>query len=525
VSDFGELLWLPDGSACRADLLAERYARNVANPGPYDETWVQYVRTREASQQLIETKDRRSPAEKDLHRVIYSGYVQRLAGVAQVVTPASDSPALHSRATHSAKVAYLSRAIASNITRRAREGAAAEDGKTSLSEIVAAHGGLDIAAAEAAGWAHDIGHPPFGHVGEQIIDEWLQAKSGDRRAQNGFEGNAQTFRTLVRLDQRATKSLGLEITAVTLAAVLKYPWLRTFGNKRLSTKFGAYHTEAKDLQRVRSWFTYGTSGAVQAERGQMQTLEASIMDVADDITYAMHDLQDFVLAGVIRPSSVKHDLEEAGGLEETDAGDAVAPGVATFIDLEAGLAERYPAYFDPKLYREALNSAVDLMDLLDLSENETPEAVAEVRAVVADRIGRLVDAVEVYAQPRWEHGPAILLDRETWHQVQVLKQITKSYVIETPLVGKHQAAQHTALSELLDRLEQWCARKNAERSLPLRLRSHIRLAKSLDTTAETQFDEDPTKRAIADYCCSLTDLEAYRLSRYLQGHEIPRILL
>lgn len=72
---------------------------------------------------------------------------------------------------------------------------------------------------EAACLAHDLGHPPFGHVAEEVLNE-LSYHFG------GFEGNAQSFRIVARLASRSRDYTGLDLTRATLAATLKYPWYR-----------------------------------------------------------------------------------------------------------------------------------------------------------------------------------------------------------------------------------------------------------------------------------------------------------
>lgn len=517
------LLTLPCGSLCRSDLLDARYARGVSEPSRHDDSWRQSVLSvAEGPHFPRHSKDRRSPSEKDLHRIVYSGYIQRLSGVTQVVTPGTDNPALHSRSVHSAKVAYLAKSIATNMIRHSNEGLTTRDG-AKIADVISLHGGLDIPACEAAGWAHDIGHPPFGHIGEHIIDKWLRESD---EAANGFEGNAQTFRALVRLDRKGPDSLGLELTNVALAAVQKYPWLRDINDPRRADKFGSYITEEADLKRARAWFTESCATTAEIpDRTFMQSLEASVMDVADDITYAMHDLQDFILAKVLSPLAVARDLRTASDrfkstFEDDDRRNLLPQGPRTFIEDARKLRTRYAQYFDETLYKDSLDWAATFLSSLDVQEGEDPDAIASVRGLIAERIGSLVDAVEIFSTPAWPAGPAVNLEQETWHKVQVLKRITRAYVIETPLIGLHQAAQHTAMTELLQGLEQWCARDESGRSLPLALRAHLRLNRSIAGDPATK---DVTRRSIVDYCCGLTDEQAYQLAGIIQGHKIPRV--
>ena len=84
-------------------------------------------------------------------------------------------------------------------------------------------GGLDVDVVETAALSHDIGHPPFGHVGANVLDDYASTR---RHLPEGFEGNAQTFRIISRLEPRSRHWNGLDLTAATRAAIAKYPWMR-----------------------------------------------------------------------------------------------------------------------------------------------------------------------------------------------------------------------------------------------------------------------------------------------------------
>ncbi len=155
----------------------------------------------------------RTATERDVDRLTYSSELRRLTSVTQVVSPRTDQQ-IHNRLTHTLKVGQLGRRIAQRF----------------LDAVV--DGDLDVAAVEAACLAHDLGHPPFGHVGEQTLDR-LCTNSGLSRfpgvtwepIPEGFEGNAQSFRILTRLARRG-RTKGLDLTVRTLNAAVKYPWKR-----------------------------------------------------------------------------------------------------------------------------------------------------------------------------------------------------------------------------------------------------------------------------------------------------------
>jgi dGTPase len=161
----------------------------------------------------------RTPAQRDRDRILYCSALQRLGGVTQV-TGSESGHTFHTRLTHSLKVAQVARRLAEKLLQ----------GKGQMgSRAARALATLDPDAAEAAGLAHDLGHPPFGHVAEEILRDHTRAS---------FEGNPQSFRIVTNLAVRTVDASGLALTRRTLNGMLKYPWLReTEGDdKKKSTR-------------------------------------------------------------------------------------------------------------------------------------------------------------------------------------------------------------------------------------------------------------------------------------------------
>lgn len=225
--------------------------------------------------------DRRKSYQIDRDRILYSSAFRRLAQVTQVVT-AQEGHVFHNRLTHSLKVAQVARRLAEKLLGE----------QPDIAEKV---GGVDPDVVEAAALAHDLGHPPFGHTAEEELDECANSHG----LTDGFEGNAQSFRILTRLAIHRVEYYGLNLTRATLNAVLKYPWLRHRDEK--SKKWRKY--SVYDLDREAFYFA-------RARGDESQTVEASIMDFADDITYSVHDLEDFYLAGLIPLELLATDRDE-----------------------------------------------------------------------------------------------------------------------------------------------------------------------------------------------------------------------
>ena len=191
--------------------------------------------------------------------------------------------------------------------------------------------GCNSDVVDAACLAHDLGHPPFGHFGEQVLDALCDDIGG-------FEGNAQTFRLLTRLEaKRQTpkgRPAGLNLTRATLDASTKYPWRRGHGPEG-SRKFGVYEDDRDVFDFVRDGVEGGTC------------LEAQIMDWADDVAYSVHDVEDAIAAEAL-------DLKALGGTAERTAVVEVAARMyapdlpAAVLDeaLERVLRDDLPATYD-----------------------------------------------------------------------------------------------------------------------------------------------------------------------------------
>ncbi|UJF32805.1 dNTP triphosphohydrolase [Paenibacillus hexagrammi] len=221
-----------------------------------------------ASSKISEERDE---FERDYARLIQSPAFRRLQGKSQVFG-AGSGDYYRTRLTHSLEVAQIAREVAKRLNR------------TNPFLQKREHPGLvmDPTVVECASLAHDFGHPPFGHKGEEVLNHILMNEHGLK-----YEGNAQNFRILMFLEKRAGSESGLDLTAAVLLGINKYPYLLE-EEDRIK---GVYATEWAGIHELR---------ALWGMPAGCSTLEAQLMDLCDDIAYSTHDIEDGIRAGKIQ---------------------------------------------------------------------------------------------------------------------------------------------------------------------------------------------------------------------------------
>jgi dGTPase len=248
--------------------------------------------------------------------------------------------------------------------------------------------GLDADVVETACLAHDLGHPPFGHNGEKALSEWATECGG-------FEGNAQSFRLLVRLEPKAVDAngvpRGLNLTRTSLLASIKYPWSAETPDMDPSgrAKFGVY----ADDQDVFEW-------ARQGLPPRRLTIEAEVMDFSDDVAYSVHDFEDAIVNGYLDPaalasekdrSDILHDMATWVGTVSPDSLVAAwerlasVPGwVSSFAPSRAQLAS-LKNLTSTLIGRFALTAVVETIDGLESLQvpSETRDEIALLKGLVA----------------------------------------------------------------------------------------------------------------------------------------------
>ncbi|WP_076260964.1 deoxyguanosinetriphosphate triphosphohydrolase [Intrasporangium flavum] len=376
---------------------------------------------------------------RDRARVVHSSALRRLAAKTQVLAPGHDD-FVRNRLTHSLEVAQIGREFGAAL-------------------------GCNADVVDTACLSHDLGHPPFGHNGETVLDE-IASDIG------GFEGNAQTLRLLTRLEAKRAHPdgtpAGLNLTRATLDATTKYPWGRGDG-PRPTTKFGVY---ASDLPVFR-WIRDGAEP-------RRRCLEAEVMDWSDDVAYSVHDVEDAIASGWLDPRVLRSD-DMAGVLDV--AGRTYAPDLDA--DVLGGALERL-------LAADAVPSGFD----------GSRGDLARLKDMTSRLIGHFVLVVEQATRER--HGPGALCRFEAdlvvpdalRAECSVLKAIANHFVMTTDVRLAVMAEQRDVVRDLV---AAYASAPEERLDAPFR-------------ADHAEADDDASRlRVVVDQVASLTDVRALSL--------------
>ena len=348
--------------------------------------------------------DSRKSFQVDRDRVLYSSAFRRLAQITQVVT-AQEGHVFHNRLTHSLKVAQVARRLAERLV-------------AEQPEVAEAIGGVDPDVVEAAALGHDLGHPPFGHTAEEQLD----ACAVEAGLSDGFEGNAQSFRILTRLAIHRIDYYGLNLTKATLNAVLKYPWMRSpdSTNKR-HHKYSVYSLDRQAFKFVKP------------EAKDTQSIEASIMDFADDITYSVHDLEDFYLAGLIPLELLATDWDELDRFISEWLRERPHNRVAKVVKA------------NPHRFQNFLNATYNLKGQYRPGSFEQK---AQIKRISSQLIQTYIHSVELST----EYGDRGYLkyNRNREEELKFLQRIVWSYVISDPRLSTQRYGQKRIVKTLFE---------------------------------------------------------------------------
>ena len=383
----------------------------------------------------------RTEFARDRARIIHSFALRRLAAKTQVAVPwASDFP--RTRLSHSLECAQVGRELGAAL-------------------------GADPDLMESACLAHDLGHPPFGHNGEEALARIAEPFGG-------FEGNAQSFRLLTRIEAKTVDddglSVGLNLTRATLDAATKYPWSASTNAR----KFGVYD----DDQEIFTWVREN------APEGKT-SMEAQIMDWSDDVAYSVHDLEDALVTGQIEIAHLRSDLPHLFLVATQD--------------------------YLPDMTEQEAQAALD--SLMNLScwpkdFDRSHRHLARLKDLTSQLVGRFALAAETETRSHFGDGDLVrysanlLVPRAQRVEVALLKSMAGHYIIRAEKSQERYAKQQEVIIDLVQ-----AVRESAPGTLESFFLQEWNRASS----------EREKMRVVIDQIASLTDVGAYALHQELVG--------
>ena len=400
---------------------------------------------------------RRSAFQRDRARVLHSSGLRRLGAKTQVVAPGTDD-FVRTRLTHSLEVAQVGRELARYL-------------------------GCDPDIVDTACLSHDLGHPPFGHHGETILDALCKDIGG-------FEGNAQTLRLVTRIEPKVIaddgRPAGLNLTRASLDALTKYPWPRseaTIGRRDSGVrKFGVYDDDT-------AVFDFYRDGIDNGKR----CIEAQVMDLADDISYSVHDVEDAIVAGHLDLADFACDNRRAELFDITRQW--YLPEV-TDTEMDKALSRLEAAAYWPSE-----------------SFDGSRRAQASLKHMTSQLIGRFVGAAEAATREEfgWEplarYSASLVVPETSAVEIAVLKGMATL----TVMVAEDRLRLHDIQAAVIGELAEWFWAAPDELD-PMFRADHAEAA-----------DDAARLRVIVDQIASLTDHSAWALYHRLNAGAEDRL--
>lgn len=408
-------------------------------------------------------QDQRSPWQRDRARILHSAAFRRLQSKTQIMG-VGENDFYRTRLTHSLEAAQIGGGLVEQLQRK-------------LAGQAEAQVLPDATLMESLCLAHDLGHPPFGHGGEYALNYRMLARGG-------FEGNGQTLRIVARLEPY-TDGFGMDLTRRTLLGLLKYPILTpalsdlpsaTDARPILAFKpvKALFAADGDVLEWVLAPLSDGERQAFQAVdslaespwlRSRNKSLDASIMELADDIAYGVHDLEDAVVTGTVSRDSWHEDA-----------------------------VQRFQAL--PAVLRGELETFSE--DLFAREHHRRKNAIGGM-------VNRLITAVELYQALPEADTALIALNARLPEAERALLDMLKGYVsdqvIRQPAIQRSRFRCQNMLLEMFDAFA-----SEPERLLPR-------------NTCERWHAAEPElrHRVICDYIAGMTDDYAQRMHATLFG--------
>ncbi|MEI6859518.1 MAG: anti-phage deoxyguanosine triphosphatase [Shewanella sp.] len=409
--------------------------------------------------------DHRSPYQRDRARILHSAAFRRLQAKTQVLGVGMND-FYRTRLTHSLEVSQIGTGLRAQLKQK----------QPKLNHLFDS-----MSLIESLCLAHDIGHPPYGHGGEVALNYMM-------REHGGFEGNGQTFRILTSLEPY-TECYGMNLCRRTLLGVLKYPAtysslhqdsshlpvnnIRQLKPSEWPPVKGIFDDDIEILDWVlsplsendRLKFLSHQDIVGQHRRTRYKSLDCSIMELADDIAYAVHDLEDAIVMGIVTPEQW-----------QVDVGSKLAFSDDHWIRDEFGS-------IGSKLFSSKHHLRKDAIGTL---------------------VNGFVTAIDIQINPDFEDNLLrynASLDNNFSTALEILKQFVFKYVIRKPEIQMLEYKGQQIVMELFEAFD-----SDPERLLPINTQERWRNSRDKGLNSH---------RVIADYISGMTDEFAARLHQQL----------
>ena len=430
----------------------------------------------------------RTSFHKDYDRLVFSHSFRQLNQKTQV-HPLTNQLGIHTRLTHSLEVSCIGRSLGMMSAEKLHEKLA---------------GGLPIGVSsadvgvivQAACLAHDIGNPPFGHAGEYAIRDWfihaerrsvLEHLSAEERLDLlAYEGNAQGFRLLVRNEHHPDKG-GMRLTCATLGAFMKYPWQASHSNIIDSDnsypvdkvqKFGSFVSEAQQLEELATCLQLPRS---QLHDGFARHPLAYLLEAADDICYALIDLEDGIQLNMLNFNEVAEIFYQLIG--------------------ERPAAITLPAKLSVSQQLASLRARA----MMRLVNTVTDAFVDNSEAMLA---GELTGSLFAHC------------DAEVQSGITQAKLLARERIFNHPSKVRMELMANQCLQRLLDAFMPLAWTVSNHASMPFEQQRLLSLLQPHLSEQRRQLSDNIYHNIliILDFITGMNDHEAYRLAQELQGH-------
>lgn len=331
----------------------------------------------------------------DHDRIVFSSAFRRLGRKTQVHSLSRHDHA-HNRLTHSIEVASVGRSLGNRVGAMLAQRGYLPESNTPF----------DIGTiVQVACLAHDIGNPPFGHTGEDALREWFcqpahqhylaPLSAAERLDIETYEGNAHGLRTVSRLEMYGGAG-GMRLTSAVLGALMKYPWTSEVG--AANRKFGVYQSELPYFQAVAETLGLPSRGRdIAWARHPLSYL----MEAADDLCYAIVDLEDAVEMGMLAVSEFEALFAPLANYERALQEPDLRQRCAMLRGMAVGhcvavLADRFMAHHD-----ELLAGTFPEKDLIAVCEGPVRDTLIAAKALASQKVYRHRDKLvtEIAAYP------------------------------------------------------------------------------------------------------------------------------